>query len=263
LAPEDPVTVQPSAKGDRLSFRRSARTPAAGDRSLGGLLVLLGLVTLALIGRPLWAPSTLTGTLVEVSGDVPRPGMYLVDEATIAAAIAAAGGDPAIAGSERVPEGYQVIVEGNNARLAQPSDPMLVALPIDLNHCESMALEAIPGVGASTAAAIVADRTSNGPFYEIDDLRRVRGIGPSALAEIAPFVTVGAIGPRPPPRRLDVNEATVDQLERLPGIGPVTAARIVSDRGANGPFLSVDDLDRVKGVGPKTIEKIRTRVVVP
>ncbi len=258
---EEPVEPSPRAQRDRLSFSRGARSPGPGDRSLGGLFLLLGLVTIALVLRPLWTPSVGPGTLVEVSGDVPKPGTYLVKEATAAAAITAAGGDPTLGGSQIIPEGYQVIVDGDEVRVALPSDPMLVALPIDINACESPALEAIPGVGSATAAAIIADRESRGLFYEPQDLRRVRGIGATTLEGILPFVTVGDVGPRPPPTLLDLNTATADQLERLPGIGPVTAARIVVNREDKGAFKSPDDLQRVKGIGPKTVEKIRGQVV--
>ncbi len=48
---------------------------------------------------------------------------------------------------------------------------------------------------------------------------------------------------------INLNRATADELEQLPGVGPVLAARIVADREANGPFASLDDLSRVSGVG--------------
>ena len=48
---------------------------------------------------------------------------------------------------------------------------------------------------------------------------------------------------------ISLNSATVEELEQLPGVGPVLAARIVADREANGPFTSLDDLSRVSGVG--------------
>ena len=54
-------------------------------------------------------------------------------------------------------------------------------------------------------------------------------------------------------RRVDVNTATVAELERLPGIGPGLARRIADDRLAHGPFHSVEDLGRVAGLGPKTV----------
>lgn len=56
---------------------------------------------------------------------------------------------------------------------------------------------------------------------------------------------------------VSINRADVAALDELPGIGPVTAARIVSEREQSGPFASVDDLDRVPGVGPGTIEALR------
>ena len=62
--------------------------------------------------------------------------------------------------------------------------------------------------------------------------------------------------------QLNINDATVEQLQTLPGIGPVKAKTIVDDRKKNGPFKSVDDLKRVNGVGPKTIDGIRADVTV-
>jgi len=61
---------------------------------------------------------------------------------------------------------------------------------------------------------------------------------------------------------IDLNSADAAALETLPGIGPATAAKIVADREANGPFQSVDDLARVSGIGPKKIEALRDLVTV-
>jgi competence protein ComEA len=54
--------------------------------------------------------------------------------------------------------------------------------------------------------------------------------------------------------------ATVEQLDELPGIGPVTAQKIVDWRTAHGPFHSVDDLDQVPGIGPARVEQLRDLV---
>jgi len=56
--------------------------------------------------------------------------------------------------------------------------------------------------------------------------------------------------------RLDLNRASAEELESLPGIGPKTAERIVADRAKRGRFRSVKDLGRVKGIGPKTLSRL-------
>jgi len=62
--------------------------------------------------------------------------------------------------------------------------------------------------------------------------------------------------------RLDLNAATINDLVRLPGIGPVMAKRIVEYRQANGPFKRLQDLRKVKGIGVKTYEKLAPLVVI-
>ena len=60
---------------------------------------------------------------------------------------------------------------------------------------------------------------------------------------------------------IDLNAATAEELESLPGIGPKKAQEIIAFRTAQ-PFRSVDDLLNVKGIGPKTVEKNRANVMV-
>ena len=65
-----------------------------------------------------------------------------------------------------------------------------------------------------------------------------------------------------PGSSVDLNTATVEQLDTLPGVGPVTAAAIVAWRDANGRFSSVDQLGDVDGIGPARLEKLRDLVHV-
>ena len=65
-----------------------------------------------------------------------------------------------------------------------------------------------------------------------------------------------------PDEKLDLNSATALELEALPGIGPVLAARTVADRDANGPFRSVDDLMRVPGIKEGLLARFREYVTV-
>ncbi len=59
---------------------------------------------------------------------------------------------------------------------------------------------------------------------------------------------------------LDVNTATADELDELPGVGPATASAIVTERDRNGPFVSIDDLERVPGIGPAKLAAMRDLV---
>jgi competence protein ComEA len=61
--------------------------------------------------------------------------------------------------------------------------------PVDLNAATASELEALPGIGPATAAAIVEHRENQGPFASVDDLDAVRGIGPAKLAALRDLVT--------------------------------------------------------------------------
>ena len=63
-------------------------------------------------------------------------------------------------------------------------------------------------------------------------------------------------------RRVDVNAATAEELERLPGIGPATAERIVAYRRAHGAFAQVAEVRRVPGVAPSALEALNEFVTV-
>jgi competence protein ComEA len=65
-----------------------------------------------------------------------------------------------------------------------------------------------------------------------------------------------------PTALVNLNTATVEQLDTLPGVGPVRAAAIVAWRNANGKFTSVDQLGEVDGIGPGRLEKLRPLVRV-
>ncbi len=61
---------------------------------------------------------------------------------------------------------------------------------------------------------------------------------------------------------LDLNRATADQLEALPGIGAVKAAAILAVRDTRGGFQSMEELEAVRGIGPALVAKLRPLVVV-
>ena len=72
------------------------------------------------------------------------------------------------------------------------------------------------------------------------------------------------VTPEPPkePALVDINTATLDELQTLTGIGPVIAQRIIDYRTENGAFTSIEDLLNVKGIGEATLNKFRDRVTI-
>jgi competence ComEA-like helix-hairpin-helix protein len=67
---------------------------------------------------------------------------------------------------------------------------------------------------------------------------------------------------KPPLRPVNINTATSEELQQVPGIGPVTAEKILQMRKSYGSFKSVDDLLAIKGIGKKRLEKMRKYLTV-
>src|SRR5689334_20215906 len=141
-----------------------------------------------------------------------------------------------------------------------------------------------PGLVTLTPRARIADAlTAAGGALDGADLiglnmaRRVAD-GEQIIVGIAappgqPAVMGSAVGDVPagapespgtaaPAGPVDLNTATVEQLDTLPGVGPVTAAAIVAWRDAHGRFTSVEQLGDVDGIGPARLEKLRELVHV-
>jgi len=84
----------------------------------------------------------------------------------------------------------------------------------------------------------------------------------SPVPEAPRTSTVPAAPPHDPAEPVNLNTATVEQLDALPGVGPVTAAAIVAWRESHGKFTRVDQLGDVDGIGPARLEKLRGLVRV-
>ncbi len=152
---------------------------------------------------------------------------------------------------------------------------------IDINSASADQLMALPGIGASKAALIVASRGQQGPFASCQDLQRVNGIGAKTVENLAHLCTAGshapsstststsriastsapASPPAPSGSAIDINSASAKELDALPGIGASKAAAIVEDRQRNGPYASCQDLQRVAGIGAKTVENLAAMCV--
>ena len=136
---------------------------------------------------------------------------------------------------------------------------------------------AVPGVYHLPAAARVVDAlTAAGgasPLARTDAVNLAAPVhdgdrvyvptldeAPSVPAGVSGTAAPGGAAAVVPSGPVDLNTATVDELDGLPGVGPATAAAIVAYRDANGPFASVEGLADVRGIGPAKLEAIRSLV---
>ena len=147
---------------------------------------------------------------VHAAGAVAHPGVYGVrDGARVADVVAAAGGAAAEADPDQlnlaapVADGERVWVPrrgevaaggaasaGPNPRAGPATGDRAAPTAVDLNRASPEELEALPGVGPATAAAIVAWRQDHGRFRTVGDLLEVRGIGPAKFEALRPLVRV-------------------------------------------------------------------------
>jgi competence protein ComEA len=238
-----PVPGRPSPEGRqaltdvvaRLVGSARPRSVALGAAGLVGAALVAGLAWIAL--RPVGAPGSSDDALF----------------AAPATTVAAAPG-PSVAATTTVPG---IVVHAAGA-VRQPG---IYLLP------------------AGSRVADLLDR-AGGPTAETD-LDRLNLAAPLAdgqrlyvprRGEQAPSVVgpdggtggsgAGAVAGATPAGPIDLNSATAEQLDTLPGIGPATAAAIVEHRERTGPFASVDALLDVRGIGPAKLDAIRELVSV-
>jgi competence protein ComEA len=130
--------------------------------------------------------------------------------------------------------------------------PGLVSVPEGSRVADVLARAGGPRARAALELVNLAAPVSDGQQVLVP----VRAAGTAAVAAATAAGPPAATGP------VSLNSATVEQLDALPGVGPVTAQRIVDWRTDHGPFGSVDDLDAVPGIGPARLEQLRDLVTV-
>ena len=174
--------------------------------------------------------------------------------------------------------GVQLLAVVRGGEPAQMLEPSPVTYRVDLNEARRAELLQLPGVGPHLADRIEEYRRTHGGFRTVDELRKVSGVGPATMEKLRPLVCVRTAETiaTPPPAKVetpskgkvanlkglvDVNTASLTDLQTLPGIGPKMSQRIVDERERKA-FATVDDLRRVPGIGVKTLEKLRPYVTV-
>lgn len=127
------------------------------------------------------------------------------------------------------------------------------AAPVDLNTADQKALESLPGIGPALAKKIMEGR----PFKGVDDLSRIKGMHKSKIDAIKNQVTVTDTK-LAPGEKVNINTADQEDLDRLPGIGPVKAQAIIEAR----PFGKIEDIMKVKGIKEGEFGKIKDLIIV-
>jgi competence protein ComEA len=188
------------------------------------------------------APPGADQVVVSVVGLVHKPGLATLSPGSrIADALTAAGG--ALDGADTIGlnlarplvDGEQIVVG-----LAPPAGPSVLGSSVG---AASPVPEA-PHISTSTAPTVSKPEPKAGGSARLD----------GGEAKLGP--------PREHGGPVNLNTATVEQLDALPGVGPVTAAAIVAWRDSHGKFAHVDQLGDVDGIGPARLEKLRALVRV-
>ncbi len=104
-----------------------------------------------------------------------------------------------------------------------------------------------PAMASASQAVRPLDQPVPGPVEELRSQEKAPA-DPHPARQAAPLV--------------DLNQATVSDLEALPGIGPKLAQRVIEHRDERGPFRTVEDLRQVRGIGRKKFDRLRPHVLV-
>lgn len=225
-----------------------------------------------------------------ITGEVNKPGVYkLSDDARIFQLVDMAGGFTSKADKDSL-NLAEILADGTHVHIGAVSQvahesPLIPGMPakrpatqssvstnsstslININTATASELDSLPGIGPAIAQRIIDYRNAHGSFARPEDLVNVRGIGQSKLAQILPHITATSAGSRVTQSqssagKVDINRANAKDLERLTGVGPVTAKRIIEYRQSHGAFTKPEDLTNVRGINWSKLDKIRGQIVI-
>ena len=133
-------------------------------------------------------------------------------------------------------------------------------------------LQQIPRIGPSRAQTIIEYREQIG-FTCLNDIKRIKGIGYATFEIIKPYliefgeenistenkadtIALTALD------KININLANIEELTKLPGIGPAKAKKIIQKREEINGFKSIEQIIEVKGIGKKSFEKLKNSITI-
>lgn len=149
---------------------------------------------------------------------------------------------------------------------------------INLNKATLSQLIRLPNIGPVKARSIISYREKLGGFKSLKQLTEISGIGVKTLEKLKDYLYIEDEESKMSAQKvfkienkdlksdedfpINVNEADLDTLQKLPGIGEVKAKAIIDYRIQNGGFKKIEEIKEVKGIGEKTFERIKDMIEV-
>ncbi len=151
---------------------------------------------------------------------------------------------------------------------------------ININKADIEILSKLPGIGPVKSQAIVDYREKNGEFKSLIELTNIKWIGKKTLAKLLPYLEMigdsaevyAFVAEETPTsdtplttgvtEKININSASVDQLQNLSGIGQKKAQAIIDYRNEIGSFETIEEIMKVKGIGQGIFDKIKNSIEV-
>lgn len=157
-----------------------------------------------------------------------------------------------------------------------PEIAQLDTFKIDIRTANKFQLQKLSGIGPKTAEKIIEYRREN-QFQNTADIQKIKGIGPKTYQKMLPHLILFGDNPnlvtkepetsqtdkkpksstkKTSGAKININKASLSELQTLSGIGETYAKRIIEYR-QKSPFTSIDQIKNIKGIGEKKFEKLK------
>lgn len=149
-------------------------------------------------------------------------------------------------------------------------EELLNSFRVNINTANYDELSNVKGIGASLAEKIIQYREQNGMFASFEDLRKVKGFGEKKIEKVKDKITFGKVDQSILKKKLaltadgkiNLNLATAEDLDKIDGVGPGMARKILEYRDKIKKFHKVEELRNIPGIGPKKYEHLSKYVTV-